>query len=249
MNKLQRHERMCSPCSERVRKCVCWCPKTCLIYTPTHAWWSKTPLWMHATLSAKVHMHPCMRAYATVQKLLCELQNCCKLSWVLCQHCAGCRLPHALLLFRRNQSPDAARSRKSSKSTLAHDAVAAGVAQASFNHPCRCRPHPAKFVCGSHSELSHGAHLSQKKSWRQISRVFEIVTVQAAADDENSNLITTVKLDVIEILRADRRIKWCERLCPCMELHGVSPRVQSYIISLYDYVIKTVTLSLRIVTL
>jgi len=33
-----------------------------------------------------------------------------------------------------------------------------------------------------------------------------IVTVQAAADDEHSNPITTVKPDVITILRADRGI-------------------------------------------
>ena len=45
-------------------------------------------------------------------------------------------------------------------------------------------------------------------------------------------------------LRA-RRIKWCERPCACIELHRVSPRVQSYIISLFDYVIKTVSLSHR----
>ena len=34
------------------------------------------------------------------------------------------------------------------------------------------------------------------------------------------------------------RIKWCERPCACIELYGVSPRMQSYIISLYDYVKK-----------
>jgi len=44
-------------------------------------------------------------------------------------------------------------------------------------------------------------------------------------------------------LRA-RRIKRCERPCACIELHGVSPRMQSHIISLYDYVIKTVSLSI-----
>ena len=42
-------------------------------------------------------------------------------------------------------------------------------------------------------------------------------------------------------LRA-QRIKWCERPCACIEPHGVSPRVQSYIVSLFDYVIKTVSL-------
>ena len=39
-----------------------------------------------------------------------------------------------------------------------------------------------------------------------------------------------------------RRIKWCERTCVCIELHGVSPRVQSYIISQCDYIIKTFSL-------
>ena len=42
-------------------------------------------------------------------------------------------------------------------------------------------------------------------------------------------------------LRA-RRIKWCARPCACIELNGVSPRVQFYIVSLYDCVIKTVSL-------
>ena len=42
----------------------------------------------------------------------------------------------------------------------------------------------------------------------------------------------------------DRRIKWCERPCACIDLNWVSPRVQSHLISLYDYVIKTVSLSL-----
>jgi len=71
----------------------------------------------------KLHMHPCMRAYATVQKPLCH-GNYCELSWDFCKPRAGCCLPHALLLSRRNQSPDAARPKKMSKSTLAHDAVA-----------------------------------------------------------------------------------------------------------------------------
>ena len=33
-----------------------------------------------------------------------------------------------------------------------------------------------------------------------------------------------------------------ERPCACIELHRVSPRVQSYIVSLFNYVIKTVSL-------
>jgi len=64
-----------------------------------------------------------MRAYATVHKLLCH-GNYCEL---ILSHRAGYRLPPALLLSRRNQLPDAVRSRNPSKSTLAHDAVAAAV--------------------------------------------------------------------------------------------------------------------------
>ena len=41
----------------------------------------------------------------------------------------------------------------------------------------------------------------------------------------------------------DRRIKWCKRPCACIDLNWVSRRVQSHFISLYDYVIKTVSLS------
>jgi len=41
-----------------------------------------------------------------------------------------------------------------------------------------------------------------------------------------------------------RRIKWCKRPCTCIELHRVSPSLQSYIINLYNYVIETVSLSL-----
>ena len=43
----------------------------------------------------------------------------------------------------------------------------------------------------------------------------EIVTVQAATDDERSNPITTVKPDVVVILRADRGIvmgEWIKTL-------------------------------------
>ena len=39
-------------------------------------------------------------------------------------------------------------------------------------------------------------------------------------------------------LRA-RRIRWCDRPCACTKLHGGSPKVQFYIISLYNYVTNT----------
>ena len=80
-----------------------------------------------------MHMRSCMRAYATVQKLLCH-ETIANLFWVLREHRAGCRLPPALLPARQNQSPDAVRSRNPSKSTLAHDAVAAATAVSQKHH-------------------------------------------------------------------------------------------------------------------
>jgi len=114
-----------------------------------------------------MHMHPCMRANAMVQKLLamgnianlswvlhdhsagCALMQQCRnlfamgnianLSWVLREYRAGCRMPPALFLSRQNQSPDAVRSRNPSKSTLAHDTVTAAV---SHKHHSIIQPYP-----------------------------------------------------------------------------------------------------------
>jgi len=57
-----------------------------------------------------------------------------KSSLVLREHYTGCRLPPAQLLSRQNQSPDAVRSRNSSKFTLAHDTVIAAVLLVSHKH-------------------------------------------------------------------------------------------------------------------
>ena len=74
----------------------------------------------------KMHMHPCMRAYATVQKLLCH-GNYCEL--ILSPVRASFRLSFAdrPLLARQNLLPNNIRSRHHSKSTLAHDSVASAV--------------------------------------------------------------------------------------------------------------------------
>jgi len=76
------------------------------------------------------------------------------------EHRAGCLLSPALLLSRRNQSPDAVRSRKPSKSTLAHDAVAAAV---SHNHHSIIRVATGliQVVSGSHSKRGHWSHFIQ----------------------------------------------------------------------------------------
>jgi len=70
-----------------------------------------------------------MRAYATVQKLLCHQTTNLSGELVLSLARTSCRLslPPAQLLSRLNQLADARRSRNPSKSTLAHDTVAAAV--------------------------------------------------------------------------------------------------------------------------
>ena len=80
-------------------------------------------LWMHAYSLQKWIW---TRACAPIQRCrsFFAMEAIANLSWVLREHRAGCLLPPALLLARRNQSPDAVRLKNPSKSTLAHDAVA-----------------------------------------------------------------------------------------------------------------------------
>ena len=94
MNTLHIHERICTPCDERVRKCVRWCSQhlfnvytcKCMVLTTLVA--------MHAYSPQKMHMHSCMRAYATVQKLLYHRNNY-KLILNLGLAWASCRLSFA----------------------------------------------------------------------------------------------------------------------------------------------------------
>jgi len=65
MNKLHIHERIYTPCSERVRKCVRWCHNTCLMYTSAHAWCSKHLSECMHTLRKK---YTCTRACAPMQR-------------------------------------------------------------------------------------------------------------------------------------------------------------------------------------
>jgi len=130
MNKLHIHERMCTYRSERVSKCVRWCSQhlsnvhicICMVLT--------TPVGMHAYSPQKI-------TYALMHACMCNGAEA-SLSWKLLQtylesfasimQAVVCRplLPH-VLPSRPNPSPDAARSRNASKSTLAHDAVNAAV--------------------------------------------------------------------------------------------------------------------------
>jgi len=71
----------------------------------------------------------CTRACAPMRqwRKFFAMETIANLSWILHEHRAGFRLLPAQLLSRPNLSPDAVRSRNLSKSTLAHDAVAAAV--------------------------------------------------------------------------------------------------------------------------
>jgi len=101
---------------------------------------------MRAYSPQKMHMHPRMRAYATVQKLLCH-GNYCELS---------CLQP-SMLLSRQNQSPDAVRSSNPSKSTIALDAVAAAVSH-KHHSIIRVGAGLTQFVYVLHLKRGHRTH-------------------------------------------------------------------------------------------
>ena len=67
--------RICTSCSEREANVYADVHSICLTYTPSHAWCSTTHL-NAFILSANMHMDSCMRAYATVQQLLCHGSYC-----------------------------------------------------------------------------------------------------------------------------------------------------------------------------
>jgi len=101
-------------------------------------------------------MRSCMRAYATVQKLVEKLlchETIANLILSLAR--ASCRLllPPAQLLSRLNPSPDAVRSRNLSKSTLAHDAVATAVSHKHHSIIC-VGAGLLQFVYKLHSRLA-----------------------------------------------------------------------------------------------
>ena len=147
---------------QRVSKCVCWCSR----HLSTHLHMHGAQQHLSKCIShspQKMHMRSCMHAYATVQKLLYH-ETIANLSWVLREHRAGCRLPLAQPLSRPNPSPDAVRSRNSSKSTLAHDAVAAAVLH-KHHSIIRVGAGLIQFVYGSHSRLATGVPSSRILFW------------------------------------------------------------------------------------
>jgi len=117
-----------------------------------------------------------MRAYATVQQLLCHGSNC---EFILSLARTSWRLSFlpALLPLRRAgrppacQLPDALRLRNPSESSLAHDAVAAVVLHK--HHPIiRVGAGLIQFVSGSHSRMAADLTLDKNVFSQPFSRAF-----------------------------------------------------------------------------
>jgi len=109
-------------------------------------------LWMHAYSPQKcIWTRAC--AHMPRYRSFFAMEAIANLYWVLREHRAGYCLPPALLPARPNQSPDAVRSRNPSKSTLAHDAVAAAVLHKHYSIIC-VGAGLIQFLHGFHSHLS-----------------------------------------------------------------------------------------------
>ena len=102
----------------------------------------RTPVWMHACSPQKMHMHPCMRAYAMVEQLLCHGNYCdliLSLARALCKLSFAAR-PAAIstkLVARRCSLKKSVHIHASSWRSRR-----CGVAQASFDHLRWSRPPP-----------------------------------------------------------------------------------------------------------
>ena len=106
----------------------------------------------------------CWKLYVLEQQCrsFFAMEAIANLSLVSREHRAGCRLRPALLLARRNQLPDAVRSRNPSKFTLAHDAVAAVVLH-KHHSITRVGAGLIQFVCRSQLRLTTEATLAADK--------------------------------------------------------------------------------------
>ena len=155
------------------------------MYTPAHAWCSQHLSHCTPHSPGKMHMHSCMRAYATVQKLFCHGSYCelilslaqisCNLSFAdlppagSTRPTPSCRLdstdgdyPPASSTRRtpsRLDPPDAVCFKNPSKSTLAHDTVAAAVLHK--HHPIiRVGACLIQFVYGSRLHFANRGYPS-----------------------------------------------------------------------------------------
>jgi len=160
------------------------------MYTPAHAWCSQHLFEMHTTLSAKnayalVHARICNGAEASLPwKLLrTYLESCASIVQTVV--CRPLLLP--LLLSRPNLSPDAVRSRNPSKSTLAHDAVAAAVSH-THHSIIRVSVGLIQIVYGSHSRLATGV-TSSGNLFSPFSREFSVFGEMVSSRTESAEWI------------------------------------------------------------
>ena len=162
------------------------------IYTYTYLY-----TWIHIYIHMRIHYiyiyiytwictyiyiflhNSCMRAYATVQQLLCHGSYC---ELILSLARTSCRLsfPPALLPLRRAGRPpagplqDTVCLRNSSISTLAHDAVAAAVLH-KHHSIIRVGAVLIQFVYGSHLRMAADLTLDKNLFSLPFSRVFVCV--------------------------------------------------------------------------
>ena len=128
--------------------------KTSVYHTHLHMHGSNNTCKCMQTLCKIMHIHSCMRAYSTVQQLLCHGSYC---DLILSLARTSCRLlftarPPACPLAG-NPLRDTVRSRNPSQSTLAHDAVATAVLHK--HHPIiRVGAGLIQFVYRSHLRLA-----------------------------------------------------------------------------------------------
>jgi len=131
-------------------------------------------------------MHtPCKIAYGLVHARLCNGVEV-SLPWKLLRtylesgasivQAVVCRPPRALLPARRNQSPDAVRSRNPSKSTLVHDAIAAAVLH-KHHLIIRVGAGLIQVVYRSHSRLATEATRNKNPFSPFFARVFSLLHV------------------------------------------------------------------------
>ena len=129
---------------------------------------------MHADSVQKMHMDSCMRAYSTVQQLLCHGSYC---ELILSLARTSCRLlftarPTARPLAS-NPLGDAVRSRNLSKSTLAHDAVGTAVLH-KHHQIIRVGAGLIQFVYRSHLRLTMEATRNRNAFSPFFPRVLEV---------------------------------------------------------------------------
>jgi len=135
-------------------------------------------LYMHADCLQKMLMDSCMRAYSTVQQLLCHASYC---ELILSLARTSCRL---LFTARPSARPlagnplrDAVRSRNPSKSTLAHNAVPTVVLH-KHHLIIRVGAGLIQFVYRSHLRLATKATLNRNAFSPFFARVFPTISFQ-----------------------------------------------------------------------